>query len=46
MVDLLVTKILSKMPSDDYRKKSNLMLILEIALYFFIVACIILVFLI
>jgi hypothetical protein len=33
------------MPSDEYRKKSNLMLALEIALYVFIVGCVILVFL-
>lgn len=32
------------MPSNDYKKKSNLMLALEIILYFFIIGCIILVF--
>lgn len=32
------------MPSNDYKKKSNLMLALEILLYFFIIACVILVF--
>lgn len=32
------------MPPDNFRKKSNLMLALEILLYFFIVACVILVF--
>lgn len=32
------------MPTNDYRKRSKRMLILEIVLYFFIVACLILAF--